>query len=386
MASIVGRVYAGADPDHLMREIMVRLDQPDQAPGAWLDLSILRRSLGDVANAELFQKEALNSSRLFRQPSLAPAPLRLLAFKTAGNFMVNTPLEFMLEGGNVEVISIYLNEDTTEFGFVPDHDVALLAIGESPESRAVLLHCKTLLKDWPRPVLNFNVDTILKLDRAQLWRMLEGVVGLHCPWTQDLDLQDLLQEPRGKKLSNLNGGNYSFPLIMRPEGAHAGTNTFKVDNAEDLIDVLPRFSAERLNVSQFIDYASDDGQFRKYRVALIDGVPYPAHMAISSKWMVHYLNAGMTESPIKRDEESRWLNGFHETFAAKHQVGFKSLCDILKLDYFAIDCAETKSGDLLIFEIDTAMIVHCMDVAPEFAYKKAPMQKLFKAFQAMLAR
>jgi hypothetical protein len=264
--------------------------------------------------------------------------------------------------------------------------VALLAIGESPESRKVLLQCKMLLKDWPRPVLNFNVDTILKLDRAQLWRILAGAAGLRCPWTQDLDLQDLLQEPRGEKLHSLNGGDYSFPLILRPEGAHAGTNTFKVDSGQNLIDVLPKFSAERLNVSQFIDYASDDGQFRKYRIALIDGVPYPAHMAISSKWMVHYLNAGMTESLAKREEESCWLNGFHEAFAVKHQVGFKSLCDILKLDYFAIDCAETKSGDLLIFEIDTAMIVHCMDVAPEFAYKKAPMQKLFKAFQAMLAR
>jgi hypothetical protein len=40
---------------------------------------------------------------------------------------------------------------------------------------------------------------------------------------------------------------------------------------------------------------------------------------------------------------------------------------------------------LLIFEIDTAMIIHCMDVEPEFAYKKRPMQKLFAAFQAMLA-
>ena len=70
LASIVGRIYGGADPDGLMQEIVARLNDPAQAAGAWLDLSILRRTLGDIENAEIFQTEALNRSRIFRQPSL----------------------------------------------------------------------------------------------------------------------------------------------------------------------------------------------------------------------------------------------------------------------------------------------------------------------------
>jgi hypothetical protein len=386
LASIVGRIYAGANPDALMQEIVARLDQPSQAAGAWLDLSILRRSLGDFEKAEIFQTEALNNSRIFRQAGSAEKPLRLLAFKTAGNFMSNTPLEFMIEGGNIEVTSLYLNEETAEIGPLPDHDVALFAIGESPDSRKILNRCKQLLQGWPREILNFNVGTILNLDRARLWHVLAGAEGLCCPWTQEFDATDLILDPQGEISRRLGAGQIDFPLIIRPEGAHAGTNTFKVDNVEALLDVLSDFPADRLNVSQFVDYTSGDGQYRKYRIALIDGVPYPAHMAISSKWMVHYLNAGMTESTLKRDEEAKWLNEFHEIFAVKHQGAFRTLCEILKLDYFAIDCAETHDGRLLIFEIDTAMILHCMDVEPEFAYKRAPMQKLFAAFQTLLAQ
>jgi hypothetical protein len=385
LASIVGRIYSGASPDELMQEIVARLDRPAQAAGAWLDLSILRRSLGDFEKAEIFQSEALGTSRIFRQPSSAEKPLRLLAFKAAGNFMSNTPLEFMVEGGNVEVISVYLNEETQEIGPVPQHDVALLAIGESPDSRKVLRRCKELLQNWPCEILNFNVDTILMLDRALLWDFLAGAKALYCPWTQEFDGADLRQDPHGAISRRIEGGEVTFPLIVRPEGAHAGTNTFKVDSPVNLPAVLSSFSAERLNISQFIDYSSPDGQYRKYRIALIDGVAYPAHMAISSKWMVHYLNAGMTESALKRDEEATWLNDFRETFAVKHEAAFSELCKILELEYFAIDCAETHDGRLLIFEIDTAMIIHCMDVEPEFAYKKRPMQKLFSAFQAMLA-
>ena len=386
LASIVGRVYGGADPNALMHEIMTRLNDPAQAPGAWLDLSILRRSLGDVENAEIFQTEALNASRIFRQPSSTDTPLRLLAFKTAGNFMVNTPVEFMLEGSAVELVSVYLSEDTKDIGAVPEHDVALLAIGESPESRTVLKLCQKLLRNGPRRILNFNVETILRLDRSMLWRVLAGAGGLCCPWTQEFKRETLLQDPRAALSARLIETETAFPLIVRPEGAHAGTNTHKVENLDELVSVLASLNVENVHLSKFIDYSADDGQFRKYRIALIDGVAYPAHMAISSKWMVHYLNAGMAESARKREEEANWLNDFHENFAVKHEAGFRALCEVLGLDYFAIDCAEAKDGTLLIFEIDTAMIVHCMDVEPEFAYKKAPMQKLFAAFQAMLTR
>jgi hypothetical protein len=58
----------------------------------------------------------------------------------------------------------------------------------------------------------------------------------------------------------------------------------------------------------------------------------------------------------------------------------------LGLDYYAIDCAQTLDGRLLIFEADTAMLVHAMDPADVYPYKETQMQKVFTAFREMLER
>jgi hypothetical protein len=49
-----------------------------------------------------------------------------------------------------------------------------------------------------------------------------------------------------------------------------------------------------------------------------------------------------------------------------------------------MDCAQTLDGKLLVFEVDTAMVVHALDSVELFPYKKATMQKLFGAFRQML--
>jgi hypothetical protein len=56
------------------------------------------------------------------------------------------------------------------------------------------------------------------------------------------------------------------------------------------------------------------------------------------------------------------------------------------LDYVAIDCAQTPSGDLLVFEADNTAIVHDMDPPSVYPYKSAQMHKIFAAVQAMLYR
>ena len=384
LASVVGRIYRGVSSAEIHNEIVQKLGNGNEAAGAWLDLSFLHRALGDIVNADTFQREALGLSKFFRQPNASTSPFRLLAFKTAGDFMTNTPLEFMLEEGDVEVVSLYLDDKVVGFENVPEHDVAILAIGESPASQIVLQKCSVALDFWPRKIVNNSPAWILRLERGQLWRHLSVLSGIRCPWTMTCERADLVKSGASELEAKLQTGDPSFPLILRPEGAHAGTNTVKVETLEHLTSLIPAYAADRLQLSQFIDYASPDGLFRKYRVALIDGVAYPVHLAISSHWMVHYLNAGMGDSVEKREEEASWFNSFRQTFASKHKPAFDKLSTTIELSYFAMDCAETKDGELLIFEIDTAMIIHCMDAGPEYAYKRDPMQKLFAAFLAML--
>ena len=102
--------------------------------------------------------------------------------------------------------------------------------------------------------------------------------------------------------------------------------------------------------------------------------------------MVHYLNAGMTESADKRAEEAYAMATFDTGFARRHAAAFDALHERLGFDYYSIDCAETRDGRLLVFEADTAAIIHMMYPPDLFPYKQPQMRKVFAAFEAMLRR
>ena len=135
-----------------------------------------------------------------------------------------------------------------------------------------------------------------------------------------------------------------------------------------------------------MEYRNQDGLYRKYRIALIDGQPYVCHMALSEHWMIHYKNAGMAESEVKRAEEACFMLHFDNDFALRHKQAFRIIDERLGLDYLVIDCGETTDGKLLIFEADNLGFVHAMDPPEIYPYKAPQMKKVFNAFYSMLIK
>jgi hypothetical protein len=80
------------------------------------------------------------------------------------------------------------------------------------------------------------------------------------------------------------------------------------------------------------------------------------------------------------------MRNFDSEFAARHQRALAAMIDRVGLDYFTIDCAENKRGELLIFEADNTAVVHNMDSPELFPYKPPQMRAIFEAFAAMLFR
>jgi hypothetical protein len=107
-------------------------------------------------------------------------------------------------------------------------------------------------------------------------------------------------------------------------------------------------------------------------------------MAISEQWKIWYLNANMAESVEKRVEEGHFIAAFDKDFAVHHRAALEGIAEKINLEYFAIDCAETKAGELLIFEGGNTMIVHNMDPPDVYPYKAAQMRKVFSAFVEMI--
>ena len=156
-----------------------------------------------------------------------------------------------------------------------------------------------------------------------------------------------------------------------------------LSHGADYLDARPE---QEFFIARFVDYSNLDGLFRKYRIVFIDGRPYACHMAIADRWDIWYLNAGMSDDAAKRLEEETFMRTFDIGFARRHATALATMAKRIGLDYFTIDCAETKNGSLLIFEADNAAIVHDMDPSDIFPYKAPQMRKIFEAFAGMLSR
>jgi hypothetical protein len=371
-AEILRRVWQGSDLGPLTRALVIGAEAG--ATGAAMDLAtLLMTQGGDLAAEGLLMLRAAARAT----PSFVIRPgagLRVLAFVTPGGFMANTPIDFLLADRDVELILHYVDADTPHLRNLPGHDVAFLAVAESPENAAVLARMERLLSGWAGPLMNGKAPQIAALTRAGTYQALRGALGVLTPKAELLDRATLLARP-------LTG-----PILLRPDGSHAGKGLALVASAAEVAAWFAETGVDMAWTCPFIDYRDDRGMYVKYRIVLIDGVPYPSHMAISTHWMVHYLNAEMTDHADRRAEEAAWMASFHQDFALRHGPTLAEIARRLDLDYLGLDCAELPDGRLLVFEADVAMIVHDLDDVGLFPYKKPAMRRLFAAFEASLRR
>jgi hypothetical protein len=387
LASLAKRAFDGGDLGPISSELIRRMITEPENAAVLMDLATIEHLYGNRGDALDLQRRALEHQRIFRRPSATPGQegVRLLAFMAPGDFMANTPLEFLLEGSNIRLDMLYLLPGALLPERIPEHDLAFVAVGESDENQILLRALEPVVRNWPRLVLNAP-ERIAQLSREGTWELLRAAPGIAIPRTLRLDRESLAELASGGASIDRALGETGFPFIARPIGSHAGQGLTKLETPAAVVAYLQAQPEPEFYVARFIDYRGADGMFRKYRVALIEGRPFACHMGVSEHWMIHYLNAGMRESAAKRAEEARFMAEFDRDFARRHARAFEALAERVGLEYFGIDCGETPEGELLIFEADVAMIVHDMDPPDLFPYKRPQMRKVFDAFRAMLAR
>jgi hypothetical protein len=383
-ARLTAMAFGGTDLRPLRDQLMSKVVAGTAGAGEGLDLSLITQLLGDKQAGLAIQAEVLAFHQLYRSPCSVEKPkLRVLALAAAIDMGGNTPIEFLLEGSGFELQTLYVVAGTELPVPLPDHDVAIVIASDSEECREALRKIDRAMPRWPRPLLN-PPHLVRNLDRDKLYGLLCGIAGLDIPATAGMTRAQLL----GLAQSNVGLADFAaelrFPMIVRPRGSHAGVGLAKIDDGAMIARYLADRPEQEFFVSRFVDYAGDDNLFRKYRIVFVDGRPYACHMAIADRWDIWYLNAGMAFSESKRREEERFMRSFDSGFARRHQGALAALADRIGLDYFTIDCAENKNGELLIFEADNTAVVHNMDSRELFPYKVPQMRKIFEAFAAML--
>ncbi len=386
-AGLARLLESGIDFSELGPRLEARSRTDPSDANALMDLSTLMLMTGNPDLRELAfkkQHQALQISRIYRlPPTTSTVALRLLVIMAPGDMTANTPVDCLLEDTDIGVTLLYLLPGRPFPESLPDHDLIFIAIGESDQSQALLGQLEGLSALSTKPVLN-SPDKIGLLTRDRVSLLLKSIPGVVMPATARVDRQVLLNisQERFALAEILDAGR--FPIIARPVASHGGKNLAKIDDAADLSTYVAPLSEGEFYISNFIDYRSIDGQFKKYRVVLLAGQPFACHMAISSHWMIHYFNADMATSDFKRKEEEHFMNNFEREFALVHKQSLASIDRLIGLDFVVLDCAETKDGSLLLFEVDNAAIVHALDDPKLFPYKQPQMLKVFAAFREML--
>lgn len=370
LAPFLRKSIAGTDLKPVCQQLLERAQQQPEQANLWMNLSIAMQCLRQRDFGLTLQAQALELQRIYHLAAVQqPARLRLLMLMMPGDLAANTPLDCLLENSDIDLVMYYLTPGNPFALPLPVHDVLLVALAESDENRAVLQFLQQALATWPQPVINAP-QHIPNTDRAKASALLQNVPGLCMPVTQRVARHALHAVAQ-------------YPIIVRPVGSQGGHDLAKVTSRQDLENYLARVKDSEFYTAPYVDYCAADGYYRKMRIALIDGEPYASHMGVSADWMVHYVNAGMYDEAWKRAEELAFMTDFAD-FALRHQRALQTIATRIGLDYVCIDCAQTPSGDLLVFEIDHAMVVHAMDDEAQFPYKQIHMQKVKAAFCQLL--
>jgi hypothetical protein len=384
MARLAKFAFDGGDLRPMWADVSARLLNGKANAGEGIDLSLVAQLLGHKQTGLSIQQEVLASHRLFRLPCQSTNPtMRVLALAAATDMGSNTPIEFLLEESGIELMVLYVIAEAELPVPLPDHDVAIVIASDSEDCRDALRKIAASAPCWPRPMLN-PPNQVCNLDRDKLHRLLTGVDDLVIPATIPLARDKLSAATRSAQVLAEIDQSLAFPLIVRPRGSHAGVGLAKIDDVTALQRYLEASEAKEFFVSRFVDYSGDDGLFRKYRIAFVAGRPYACHMAVADRWDIWYLNAGMSNDADKRLEEATFMSTFDIAFARRHKTALAVMAARIGLDYFLVDCAETKDGALLIFEADNTAVVHNMDPPAIFPYKPPQMRKIFDAFVTML--
>ena len=253
MAALARMFFERVDVQPLWGELVGRATADPTDAAALMDLATMLLLSGDRDGGLGVQAQALEQGRLYRRPGGDHPGLRLLALVTPGDTMANTPLDFLLEGSDIDLLTLYVGPDHPPPDPLPDHDVAFLAIGESETNLASLHELEGVAAHWPKSLVNGRPERIAALTRDGVCALLRDADAVLAPPTARASRGALARIGHdAAALQDLLPGAV-FPIIARPVDSHAGAGLEKLDNAAAMTAYLAGQTTDDFYISPFID-------------------------------------------------------------------------------------------------------------------------------------
>lgn len=259
---------------------------------------------------------------------------------------------------------------------LPSHQMVFNAIGDADLCRDELEKAAQLLETTEAPVIN-HPAMVLNTGRVANTKHLAHIPGVRLPAMKLVAKVDFQAgTPAWTK----------FPFLLRSIGFHGGNYFIRVDSPNQLNPALTSLPGENLLAIEFLDSRRGDALFRKYRVMCIDGRLYPLHLAISTRWNVHYFSSDMDSNAQYRKEENAFLNDFSNYLGADAIAALQRIGHTLALDYCGIDFGMDETGNILFYEANSTMVINPPTHEERWDYKRAAIANALTAAKNMFIK
>ena len=225
--------------------------------------------------------------------------------------------------------------------------------------------------NWP--------EAVLRTSRDQVARRLSGIEGLCVPKVVRL------RNPRpGAASAAAARAELAFPVIARLAGTHTGKIIGLVDDAAAL-DAACAGQGEFI-LTEFVDFRSDDGLYRKYRLWSFGDRTIFRHKLITDNWNVHVSERTrfMLGRPDLIAEELRVLDRPDGVFPEPVHAVFDAVRARMGLDFFGMDFGMDRQGQVVLFEANATMGFFPLVAHPRFSYLETILGPAQEAFRALL--
>jgi len=341
-------------------------------------LSYVLWELGDEQQAAIHREIGFRSHPIMVYPyhgEQPPVSLLLLASAIGGN----VPFKNFLDNNIFQTYVVFV-EFCTSNTVLPAHQFVLNGIGDADMSAPALDVAMSIIQRTTAPVVNSPSAVLATRRAANAKRFLE-VPGVIIPRMNVMLRENLESAGAVNSLAQLG---FEFPILLRTPGYHTGKHFLKVESPGDVSSALQETPGRELLVIQYIESRSPDGNFRKYRVMMIQGQLYPLHLAISSDWKVHYFSAEMVNHHEFRLEEAEFLNDMPRVLGSRAMTALAKIQEILGLDYCGVDFALTPEGDVILFEANATMVVNPPESDECWDYRRSSVDLIEQAVRKML--
>jgi len=222
-------------------------------------------------------------------------------------------------------------------------------VTDPDQNPKVLENLRKLLRGFPGRVIN-RPEAVLQSSRDQIAKRLAGTPGLIVPKTLRLRVNKPASVAQAVECAGLQ-----FPVILRQAGTHTG---HIVGLFDDLDSLRAGCGGEGDHiVTEFIDFRSDDGLYRKYRNFFIGPHIILRHMLVSDRWNVHANDRRrfLSEWPELLEEERQLFETPQGAFPDQVLQCQRAIRERMALDFFGMDYGIVPDGRVVLFEANATM-------------------------------